>query len=236
MSTCPDCHAAIVSDDINVAKDIAFCRPCNKPFALSALVHGTVVPSNIDLANPPQGAWYRDDGVVVEMGATTRAVGLAIFFLFFSSFWNAITWTFVIGAIWGLFSGASNAASPTNPAGPASSSSSNPPGFTLLFMIPFILVGLVTAVAVLFYLFGAVRVTMRGTEGLITTGVGPILRRRRFNPADVVDVAIEPASWRQNNQTVYQIVLKTMDLKFGSGLTTARREFLAAALRQQLGR
>lgn len=227
MNVCPDCKAAISSDEINVAKDVAFCRACNKAFSLSALVHGAVVPSEVNFAAPPSGSWYRDNGVEVVIGATTKSLGTGMFFLFFTTFWNSITWTFVIGALVGLFKNA-----PSHGSGVGRSS--QPPEFILLFMVPFVLVGIGTAVAAAFCFIGRVEARLRGPDGTAFVGLGAVGWRKRFNAGEVTDVTIDPASWQQNGRSVYQIVLRGPDIRFGGGLSDDRRNFVAAALRRQI--
>lgn len=227
MNVCPDCKAAIPVEEINVAKDVAFCRACNKAFALSSLVHGAVVPVGVDFATPPPGAWYWDNGVEVVIGATTKSLGTGIFFLFFTTFWNSITWTFVIGALGGFFKNAPSQ-------GSGSGSSNQPPEFILLFMVPFVLVGIATAIAAGFCFIGRVETRLRGTEGTAFVGIGTLGWRKQFNASEVTDVTIDAATWQQNNRVVYQIVLRGPDIRFGGGLSEERRKFVAAALRRQI--
>src|SRR5438445_11552164 len=71
---CPTCSTPIKSDDVNVSKDVAYCRKCNAAFTLSESVYHNETPApNIDLNNPPRGVWFEQtfDGFVV--GATTRS-------------------------------------------------------------------------------------------------------------------------------------------------------------------
>lgn len=222
---CPHCLKPIAPQDVNVSTDVALCRACNTSFALSQLVHQMVVPSSIDLANPPQGTWYRDDGVEVSLGASLRSVGSAVFFILFSTFWNGVTFMGVLASL-GLLPTSSNGS------GSSPSSTSNAP--SILFMLPFILIGLLTALIAVMCLVGKLTITFRGDSGLVSTGVGPIALRRRFNPAEITSVTIDRASWRQNNRPVYQIRLNGTKVRLGSGLTKVRREFIAAALRMQL--
>lgn len=222
MNACPECKAEIPPDEINVAKDVALCRSCNKAFALSSLVHGANIPGSVDLAAPPPGAWYRDDGVEVVIGATTRSAATGFFFTLFATFWNGITWTVLLGTLTGLIK-------PSN-----SSGQSQSPVFIALFLVPFVLIGIGTALAAVFCWIGRSEVHIRGADGAVFLGFGSIGWTRRFNVAEVSDVTIEAASWRQNNRAVYQVVLKGPDLRFGGSLTRERRDFLAAALRKQI--
>src|SRR6188768_339904 len=97
--TCPKCSQRIPADDINVAADVAFCRPCNGAQSLSELAHGTGIDPNIDLARPPEGAWLREQALGKVVGATHRSVGGAIGSLLFGMFWNGIVSIFVALAV-----------------------------------------------------------------------------------------------------------------------------------------
>src|SRR5215204_386831 len=97
--TCPRCKGVIPSEDVNVAKDIAFCRACNLSHELSALTAGVEINPQVDLSRPPQGAWFRREGIVTVTGATHRSLGQALGLLFFSLFWNGIVSVFVLFAI-----------------------------------------------------------------------------------------------------------------------------------------
>src|SRR5688572_16635278 len=97
--TCPKCSTLISAEDINVAADVAFCRPCNGAQSLSELVHGTGIDSNIDLLRPPEGAWQREHPLGRLIGATHRSAGGAIGSLLFGLFWNGIVSIFVALAV-----------------------------------------------------------------------------------------------------------------------------------------
>jgi len=225
---CPKCGGTIPQDDVNVAKDIAFCRKCDKGFALSDLVSDHAIAANVDLANPPRGAWYRDDGGQVSIGASMRSAGGAFALLFFALFWNGISWGMFIAMLKG--SG--------NVSGPGihhSGGKTVVDGVAFLFITPFLLIGALAAGLVLLMLFGRVEVTIRGQEGSIFTGAGAWGRRQLFDLASVTGVALRPSNWTKNNQPQYAICLDGPALKFGSALPDPKRQFIAAALRKVLG-
>lgn len=236
MVLCPDCRAAIPVGDVNVAKDIAFCRACNKGHAISEVVRGAVAPPAVDVASPPPGAWCRDDGREVVIGATARSLSTGVFFLLFATLWNGITWTMLIGTL----SGAMQPATGGQPAPPTPPTPPPPATFIVLFLTPFVLIGIATAIAAAFSLMGRVEAVITAEHARIFTGVGSLGWTRRFNPPAVTAVTIEPASWRSNRRAVYQVVLKGAgragaDLRFASGLSNDRKRFVAGALRTQLG-
>lgn len=175
---CPKCHKPIPPEDVNVGADVAFCRACETPTAISSLVSQVAgsaafgampAPVVADLASPPPGAWYRDDGTTVRVGATLRSGG-AWFFLIFGSVWLFITTVVIGGAL--LSSGPGNS-------------------FPFLFMIPFLLVGLGTETFGVVLLVGAAEVTLRGGEGLVRVGAGPLSWTRAL--VGVIFTATTPA-------------------------------------------
>jgi len=90
--TCPKCKNAIAGEDINVAKDVAFCRVCNVSYQLSELTQGSELTADLDLHHPPPGAWCRSDGAGTLVGATHRSFGAALGMLAMALFWNGIVW------------------------------------------------------------------------------------------------------------------------------------------------
>jgi hypothetical protein len=238
---CPRCKRTIPSDDINVANDIAFCRNCNLSHSLSALATGTAVDEDVDVNNPPAGAWYDRDGNGIKFGATHRSFGQAFGLLLFAAFWNAIVSVFVALA----------AASTLQHLGvprPAWVRGADwkymPIGmliFLWLFLIPFVTVGLGMLGAFLNCLLGRTELRIEGGECVLYTGIGPLGRRRQFSVSEVTDVRIESSAWRSNNGSYNRntrIVIATNEkpINFGSSLSNARRRFIAGAARKELVR
>ena len=93
--TCPRCKQVIPTEDVNVAKDIAFCRNCNLSCSLSGLTLGKAIDENVDVNNPPAGCWFQEEGDTVVLGATHRSLGQAFGALFICLFWNGIVSVFV---------------------------------------------------------------------------------------------------------------------------------------------
>src|SRR5436309_979617 len=91
---CPSCGQPIAPADINVATDAAFCRACNTPWVFSELVNSVSLTQATD--KPPRGAWCRDDGQEMTLGATTRSWG-AFFLVPFMCVWSG----FSLGGIYG---------------------------------------------------------------------------------------------------------------------------------------
>ncbi len=245
---CPLCRKEVSPGDVNDGADVAYCRSCNHAAKLSAIAAEVSdkrdalrrkltgeSPGNTpvagptdetipapDLANPPPGCWYRDDGMEARVGATCRSVGGAAFMIFFTLFWNGVVSIFVVV----------NIASTLHHMGitpPAwfPTPSSNPSGMTLgttvfmwLFLTPFIAIGLATAAIALTSLFGRLEVRVRETRGTVFVGVGPIGWRRRFDTLGVQSISIGQTTWTQNNQSKPVIVIHGDEtLRFGSMLS-----------------
>src|SRR5207253_8518559 len=96
---CPKCHRQIPIADVNVATDVALCRSCNLVHKLSELVQVAELEEGVDFARLPAGAWYRDSGMGVVIGATHRSLGTAFALLLFTLFWNGIVSVFVFLAL-----------------------------------------------------------------------------------------------------------------------------------------
>lgn len=159
---CPKCEGEIAEADVNVGANVAFCRVCDEAFALSLLAKGVLVNSGgdpaamfqaptevVDISNPPKGCSYADDGMEVVVTASCRSE-TGWFFLLFSGFWNAITWSVGLAMI---FSGDSGDL------------------VAVLFMIPFMLIGIGTAIAALVGLWGRVRVRVGREDGEVFLGL-----------------------------------------------------------------
>ena len=93
--TCSKCGKVIPADDVNVARDVAFCRSCNLASPLSSLASGLVLDSNVDLYQPPQGCWHRPTGMGSLVGASHRSLLMALPLLGVALFWNGIVSIFV---------------------------------------------------------------------------------------------------------------------------------------------
>ena len=237
---CPGCGNPFPDDDVNVAKDVAYCRRCDRAHVLSSLAEpqeralevdhtDAALDGPVDLLHPPNGAWYRDDGMEVVIGASTRHAALAGFFVVFAGFWNLITWTILIAMIFGS----------SNVSGPGithSNGQTTVDWFAYLFMIPFVGVGLGTGAAAFVLLFGRCEVRIRGVEGELFRGAWLLSRRKPFDASAVTQVRLAQSSWKQNNQPMEEIELRGIDLRFGASLSNARRRFVCSALKKMLGR
>lgn len=237
--TCPKCRRVIPSDDINVAKDVAYCRDCNISYQLSNLTYsGGDDGIDIDLHNPPKGAWYTSNGAGTVVGATNRSVGTAFGLLFFALFWNGIVSVFVCFAVASTLHLLHIPLPGWFPI-PKSNGSDVGVGMTIflwLFLTPFICVGLFVAGACLSSLFGRTEVRIESSRGAIFAGFGSIGWRRQFDASLVRSVQISQTRNNQGRDT-YAIQIEMRDgkqMKLGSMLTNERRQFVLGALRRTL--
>jgi hypothetical protein len=239
---CPKCHRPIPSEDINVAKDIAFCRACNVSHSFSQLVETNEIESGIDINNPPPGTWHRHDGMETVIGANHRSWAAAAGLLFVCLFWNGIVSVFVSLALAGTLH---RFGIPIPAWFPAPQMNGGFMGsgmlvFLWLFLTPFITIGALFIVGFVSCLFGRTEMRVRGGDAILFVGVGGIGRRWRFQKSDVKDIRIENRQWRDSNgnsQNKTSLVIERGEgkpIKFGSLLTGDRRKFFIAAARRAL--
>jgi hypothetical protein len=241
--TCPHCHQVIVADDINVAKDLAYCRRCNLGHELSVLVGLGDEASKVDLHRPPAGTWYVSDPSGMTAGASHRSWGQALGLLAISLFWNGIVSVFVAVALSGTLHHLGWGVPDWFPA-PKMNGETMGLGeltFLWLFLTPFILVGTGLLVAFVSTLGGRTEVRVSGGTGKVVVGMGPLAWSRRFDPARIRSVSMAPRKWRNQDgdaRSQNEIVLEEdsgRKVRFGSLLKEERQHFLLAALRKKFG-
>jgi hypothetical protein len=211
---CPRCDRVLSGDDMNVVTDLARCPNCAEVYKLSSLVEVTESGS-VDLNDPPKGAWYREEFNGFEVGATTRHP-IALFLVPFMCVWSG-------GSLGGIY-GTQFARGKFDP-------------FMSLFGIPFLLGTLLFGSFALMTVCGKVVIRVLDNEGEVFVGIGAIGRRRRFDWNQITTITQETAlsSHIQNNMPSNTIVLGgPHKLRFGSGLSEVRRDFIANVLRIHL--
>jgi hypothetical protein len=240
--TCPGCKGVIPSDDVNVVKDIAYCRVCNLSHELSGLMAGVEIDTNLDVSRPPAGTWFRREGIVTVTGASHRSLGQALGLLFFCLFWNGIVSVFVLLAAASTLRHMGVVLPASFPA-PTSKGAFLPVGMTIflwIFLTPFIAIGLAMIAAFLSSLVGQTELRVQGGDAALFTGFGPVGLRKHFKVSDVKSVRIEDKRWRDSDgdsRRNTHIIIEKQDgkpLKFGSMLSEERRKFLAGAVRKTL--
>ncbi|MBX3405929.1 MAG: hypothetical protein KF869_04105 [Phycisphaeraceae bacterium] len=249
MSIACPCGQDIPIADINVAEGVALCRGCGKLSRLMDLATPLEEAAAIEAANaePPKGCRIDDFGGQVVLVASARSLTTAGPLLFFAAFWISIVSVFVLIAIAGLWTNfvgpiptwfpspfASGGSGGTSSAGQGMPLSMTL--FLCVFLIPFVAVGMGVLGAALVAMAGRVEVRLRGPDGAVFTGIGPIGWRRRFDAASVKAVKFVESSVETNGKRQKLIGIETehKTVKFGSVLTDQRRAWLGGALKTVL--
>jgi hypothetical protein len=219
---CPKCSQQIPADGVNVAQGIAFCKLCAEAFSIGTLVRN----------EPARLAQPENTKVVLTRAGDKIAValprggfrGAGCFFTFFSLIWNGITWPIFIANLLGLVK--------------TQNSSGNMVAqgfdvFVALFLIPFILVGLVTFCAALYCIYGEVTLAMDREQVLFQRQVFGWKWERTYPLADITDIRLTEA-YKQNDEPVYGVGIhlssKRMPLTFGSNLSDEEKNWLVGEL------
>jgi len=159
-----------------------------------------------------------------------------------AAFWNGITWFFVLA---GIASVANHVAPGSVPTHLIPKSNGTPIGLTmtivvLLFMLPFVGVGLLLLWALLGSLFGRIEVRLRSGAGEVRNGIGPLGTRKRFDAGKVRRVQQETRKRKDSegdSHALTKVVIEAdRTLDFGGDLPDHRRRFLTGVLRQTLMR
>jgi hypothetical protein len=232
--TCPKCNRIIPSEDINVAKDVAYCRECNVASSLAQLTHRSELLSGFDLNLPAPGTWSRNDGSTKVIGATHFSIVNVLGALCLSVFWNGIVSVFVGLALSGTlqqFDIATPHWLPKN--GPKDSPMSvGMIIFLWIFLTPFIAIGFTILATLFSSLFGRTEVRIDNNEGTVFVGIGPLGWRKRFNFRNIEEVRIEEM-YSRNNSSKSNILIEFISgrpLRFGSMLKEQQKKFVAAAI------
>lgn len=215
--TCPSCCKLIPADQMNLGTDVALCPCCNEAFSISALVAAGQDSDEVDLFDPPRGAWFSETYSGWTIGATTRSP-MALFLVPFMCVWSGGS----LGGIYGsqIVQGEFNLA-------------------MSLFGIPFVLGTLAFGSMAVMTVCGKTTVTVDNFSNAsrIFTGVGPIGWTRRFEWASITRIEEDYPGYQSSGSSGMVIVLiGRTRLKFGSMLTDPRRYFLLQGLRKQLSR
>jgi hypothetical protein len=241
---CPQCGTPIVGDDINVSRDVAYCRKCGVAYALSELVGDGTDDDVLNLDNPPKGVWFRNDMSGASMGAQYRSWGGFLGAMVFCIIWDgSLSLIFKVVIAMTLKYLAIPAPVWFPPV--ADDWNRNILGghlgdlgsllFVWLFLSPFILTGVWMPIQALVCLFGKVEVTIQAGVGRLGTKLFGFGRTRKFEPEQVIEVGIVDERWRDDNDTRDVILLRQKNgkkIKFGAGLLDVQQAFLAYALRQ----
>lgn len=233
--TCPKCDHVIPVEDINVARDVAFCRACNLSHALSDLTHEDEEDARVDLNQPPPGTWHRATAIGTVAGASHFSLKGAAGLLLATLFWNGILSIFVILAIAATLKNLNIPAPESFPA-PKMNGKEMSVGMTVflwLFLTPFLAIGSMLAVSLLSTLFGRTEVEVSGGIASIRVGIGPVAWTRRVDLSQMGTLRLHE-NLNRNGSHTESILVETRngkEIKFGSLLPHERRRYLLAALK-----
>lgn len=238
--SCPHCRTVFGRDDMNVAEAVAVCPSCASVTRLADLADDPVLAA-VNPADVPAGCDRSSFANEVVISASTRSVAGAIGALAIAAFWNGIVSIFVLVATASTLHHLGFTLPNWFPA-PSGSNGQNglgiPLGMTIflwIFLTPFITIGLGMIAGLVMCLAGSDRVVIRDADATVSTGVGPLRYSRRFQLNDVQAVRIGQSSWTQNDQSKPQVlIVADREIKFGSMLPEQRRNWLVAALREEL--
>lgn len=239
QSLCPSCGEPLPTANINIAQGVALCPACGSLSPLSTVVE-QLRPMQETLAEPPRGCTVTESGDEMRIRASLRSVGGAVGALAVALFWNGIVSIFVLLAAAAIYV---NLVGPLPAWFPVPKSDTGAPMslgmalFLCVFLIPFVSIGAVLLAAVFLCIGGHVEVILREGngeregEGVVSTGVGRLCWRRRFDPARVSRVGMGETSWKENDKAKPVIVIEAdRKVKFGSMLANERQAWLRAVL------
>jgi hypothetical protein len=206
---CPICRQVIGAEQINVSTDIAMCVSCNETFRVSEMTDLEVMNADT-LANPPDGAWYREDIDHVTIGASTRS-WIALFIVPFMCVWSG-------GSLGGIY-GTQIAKGEFNLE-------------MSLFGIPFVLGTVVFGAFAVMSVCGKIEVELGRDRSRVFVGVGRLGWTRNFDWSDVRTISEQPTMTHYPGGYNTAILLDgTSRLKFGTNLNESRRYFVMNALK-----
>lgn len=246
---CPACTQPIPPEDVNVAKDVAFCRACNNAFSISARVQGeNSAPPRIAQPAGSRVLLTRDDARIAAVLPALGFKGAGCFFAIFSAFWNFVTWMVFFGFV-GAFLSSSSAPLPAEAVTtPPPKSGSDFAPWMFIFFIPHMTIGVVTALIALYCIKGDVAIAMDRAAILMQRRLFGYTWSRSMPFEAITDVRLSEA-YKSNNRPVYgvgvqfegsdriaqapasmaaaQKALKARPMVFGSGLSEEEKQWLA---------
>lgn len=235
---CPRCDATLPVESINIREGVVLCPSCGALSRLREIVEQTK-PSGEILSQRPRGCTIEEGDQEIFVEASLRSASGFFGALFLCLFWNGIVSVFVLIAISGLYRHLIGPIPNWFPAPKMEGGDSL--GMTLflcVFLIPFVTIGAFLIGTVLTTALGAVQAVVRDELVLIRTGIGRIAWTKRFDPRQYRQLAVtENLKWQSNNRPTEVIeVIADETVQFGSMLTSARRNWMAAALKEMLSK
>gem|GEM_PF-1374423 len=204
---CKTCDTEIPARNINLEKRLCVCEHCNEVFPLADFLTDKAEP--IDRIPKPQYSKIESFVDHDSMGLIIPEGSISIFLLIFSAFWNGISWTAFFLAL------------------------QQEDLFPKLFLIPFILIGIATAILFLFSWLGNFSFIIDKHRCLAVWSLFGFKRKKSCNTADIHDI-VEEVLYTKNYQPVYGVSIKhgnNKSLKFGSDMTEDERKWCLGELR-----
>jgi len=242
---CPQCDAEIPFEAINIQEGMASCNACENLFRISELNWSHLSREDV-LAKTPWGCSLVPWGQSLILNASTRSIPAAIGLTFFCLFWNGIVSVFASHAIAGLWANLIGPlpnwlpiAGGIQQGKPVMNGAPMPLGTTLglcLFLIPFVTIGTGLLIGAMLTVFGRVRVVIDQMDSYVSTGIGFLTWKRRFDPMTIQSVRYFNTRGDAESGPKSSIQLvgdQTID--FASMVPTHRRQWLAAHLQEIFG-
>jgi hypothetical protein len=213
---CPKCGKELPLADINMAQDAALCRACG--YAGSFLGAASVPPmTDEELAHPPKRvSLQRDFGDALAITCRPKRTAL-LFLIPFTALWSGVSMAgiYIVPIAKGAFDLKLG-----------------------LFGLPFLIGTVGFAIAILYTLFGATKVTLAKGRVRVFMGVFGLGRTREFECGKGTTVMIGKSGYRVNNVPQPEVVLTSGETKFkfgALGLSSEAQNYVAAVLRRAAG-
>ena len=207
---CQKCRQPIPFGDVNVAKDIALCRRCEKTFSFAELAVNST-GSDLDLTKPPRGAWFQSNPRGFTVGATTRSAE-AFFLVPFTAVWSGFSMAGIYGTqiANGQFSWGQS-----------------------LFGLPFLAGTCYLVPTAMMMCCGKQELRVESGQAVLFTGIGPVGWRRRFDWMSVTGAKTSAKEWGRNGNPTATVILEGANrIRFGSLLNRERRVYVLAVLKR----
>lgn len=221
---CPQCGAVLAPEDINVSKDVVLCRGCSAVSSFSELVHGKEEEAILDSLPPKLKVIKRADELVLQYGFP-KLIG--VFVLCFALFWNTIISVFLTVMLTGgtyTMNGVEKTGMDTS---------------ALLFMVPFIVVGIGALALACFWFFGSMILTLAPGRGEWFCGLGCLGKRWRFLLARESRITLVENGVTKSGHVSHKISITQPQGKafyFGSGIQDKEvLNYFVAVLKQLRG-
>ncbi|MCJ8351534.1 hypothetical protein [Moritella sp.] len=203
---CTQCKIKIETEDINVAKDTAYCSSCQNLLILSSILEKQP-NNNFDITQPVSGIKVEDNGYNWSMEASNRSI-TAIFLVPFTLVWAG-------GSLSGIY-------------GSQLINGEFDPSLSL-FGLPFLLGSIVLMTLTLMNIFGRTCVRNENGKALIFIGIGSFGWYRRFDWKNIDQV--KEVNLHKNRHLSLE---GNKRLNLGWGLSSEKRYFMSNFLRSKL--